>query len=73
MSNPLRLHGPQPAKLLCPWDPLGKNTGVGYHDLLQGIFPTQGLSLHLLGLLCWQAGSLPLAPLGKTLRPDTDK
>ena len=23
-------------------DSLGKNTGVGYHALLQGIFPTQG-------------------------------
>ena len=29
-------------KLLCPWDILGKNTGVGCHFLLQGIFPTQG-------------------------------
>ena len=25
-----------------------KNTGVGYHALLQGIFPTQGSNLHLL-------------------------
>ena len=25
-------------------DSLGKNTGVGCHDLLQGIFPTQGLN-----------------------------
>ena len=24
-----------PAKLLCPWDSLGKNTGVGCHFLLQ--------------------------------------
>ena len=23
-----------------PWDSLGKNTGVGYHSLLQGLFPT---------------------------------
>jgi len=30
-----------------------------------GIFPTQGLNLHLLHLLHWQAGSLPLAPPGK--------
>ena len=29
-------------KLLCPWDFLGKSTGVGCHFLLQGIFPTQG-------------------------------
>ena len=32
----------QPTRLLCPWDSLGKNTGVGCHALLQGIFPTQG-------------------------------
>ena len=25
-----------------PWNSVGKNTGVGYHSLLQGIFPTQG-------------------------------
>ena len=30
-----------PGRLLCPWDSLGKNTGVGCHILLQGIFPTQ--------------------------------
>ena len=30
----------------------GKNTGVGCHFLLQGIFPTQGLNPHLLH---WQA------------------
>ena len=30
--------------------------------LPQGIFPTQGLNLHLLCLLHWQACSLPLAP-----------
>ena len=29
-------------------DSPGKNTGVGYHALLQGIFPTQGLSPALL-------------------------
>ena len=32
----------QPARLLCPWDFPGKNTGVCCHFLLQGIFPTQG-------------------------------
>ena len=40
--------GLQPAKLLCPWDFPGKNTGVGCHFLLQGIFPTQGLNPRLL-------------------------
>ena len=29
----------------CPWDSPGKNTGVGCHALLQGIFPTQAVSL----------------------------
>ena len=31
-----------PVRLLCPWDSPGKNTGVGCHSLLQGIFLTQG-------------------------------
>ena len=35
-------HGLQPARLFSPWDFPGKNTKVGYHFLLQGIFPTQG-------------------------------
>ena len=30
------------------WNSPGKNTGVGSHSLLQGIFPIQGLSLSLL-------------------------
>ena len=34
----------------------------GFHFLLQGIFPAQGLNLSPLPLLHWQAGSLPLAP-----------
>ena len=38
----LWLYGLQPARLLCPWDSPGKNTGVGCHFLLQGILPTQG-------------------------------
>ena len=36
-----------PARVLCPWDFPGKNTGVGCHFLLQGIFPTQGSNLCL--------------------------
>ena len=46
------------------WDSPGKNTGVGCHALLQGIFLTQGSNPHLLCLVHWQAGSLPLAPPG---------
>ena len=51
-----------PHQLLSPWNSPGKNTGVGCCALLQGIFLTQGSNLHLLHLLHWQAGSLPLMP-----------
>ena len=52
-------------RLLCPWDSPGKNTGVGCHFLLQGIFLTQGSNPSLLHLLHAQADSLPLVPPGK--------
>ena len=35
-------------RILCPWDSSGKNTGVGSHSLLQGIFPNQKLNFGLL-------------------------
>ena len=63
-SDSLRPHGLLPARLLCPWDYPGKNTRVGCHFLLQGIFLTQVPNLHLCCLLHWQAGSLPLSHLG---------
>ena len=62
MSNSLWPHWLYPARLLCPWNSLGKNTGVGCHALLQGIFPTQGSNPDLLHL---QADSLPSEPPGK--------
>ena len=46
-------------------DSPGKNTGVGCHFLLQGIFPTQRPNWHLLCLLHWQVGSLPVVLPGK--------
>ena len=42
----------------------GKHTGVVFHFLLQGIFPTQGSNLCLLCLLYRQADSLPLSHQG---------
>ena len=33
------------ARLLCPWDSPGKNTGVGWCAFHQGIFLTQGWNL----------------------------
>ena len=57
------------ARLLCPWDSPGKNTGVSCHALLQWTFPTHGSNPCLLHLMHWQAGSLPLVPLGKPPSP----
>ena len=67
VSDSLWPHGLWHTRLLCPWDSLGKNTGVGCHALLQGTFLAPGSNLHLLCLLHWQAGSLPLVPSGKPL------
>ena len=47
MSDSLRPHGLYPTRFFRPWDSPGKNTGVGCHLLLQGIFPTQGSNLDL--------------------------
>ena len=41
MSDSLRPHVLESARFLCPWNSPGKNTRVGSHSLLQGIFPTQ--------------------------------
>ena len=53
-------HGLWPARPLCPRASPGKNIAVGCCALLQGIFPTQGLSPSHFCLLHWQAGSLRL-------------
>ena len=44
----LWFHELEPARLLCPWNFPGKNTGAGCHFLLQGIFPPPGLKQGLL-------------------------
>ena len=46
------LMGCSPPGFSCPWDSPGKNTGVGFHALLQEIFLTQGLNLGLLHCRC---------------------
>ena len=58
--------------------------GFSVHEILQarvlewvampsskGFSPTKGSNMYLLCLLHWQAGSLPLAPPGKPLLPQT--
>ena len=54
MSNSFRPHELQPARLLCPWDSSGKNTGIGCHAFLQGTFPTQESNQPLLS--SWTVG-----------------
>ena len=54
MSDSVRPHRQQPIRLPRPWDSPGKNTGVGCHFLLQGIFPAHGLNPHVLH---WQGDS----------------
>ena len=51
MPYSLQPNGLQLTMLLCSRDSPGKNTGVGCHFLLQGIFPTQGSNP---GFLHWR-------------------
>ena len=48
MSDSLWPLGLYPARLPCPWNSPGKNNGMGWQSLLQGIFPTQGSNPGLL-------------------------
>ena len=64
MSNSFRPY----ARLPCPWDSSGKNSGVGCRAFLHMIFPTQRSNPRGLHLLNWQVGSLPLVPPGKLLK-----
>ena len=72
ISDSLRPHGLQPTRLLGPWDYSKKNTGVGTHSLLQGIFLTEGSNPSLLHcrqiLYCLNfQGSQAIIRLGKRM------
>ena len=60
----LRPQWRQPARLLCPWDFPERILELVYHPLFQGIFPTQGLNLHLLRCR-WFFTAEPLSKLIK--------
>ena len=62
----LQRYGPQPPRILCPWDSPVRNTGVGCHVLLQGVFLTQGLNLRLLSLLHCRQVLYPQSHLGSS-------
>ena len=55
VSDSLQPHGLSPARLLCPWDSPGKNTGVGCHVLLglgdPGVHVSAGSLSN--GRVCW--------------------
>ena len=66
----LQPHGPQPSRLLCPWDSPGENNGVGCHFLFQGIFSIQWSNPCFFCLLHWQVDSSSLMPPGKPTKWD---
>ena len=49
MSDSFQPYGLQPARLLCPWDSPGKNTGLGCCALLQGILKKEVSEFMALG------------------------
>ena len=65
----LASHGLYPTRLFWPWDFPGRNTGVGCHSLLQGIFLTPDSNSCLQH---WQADSFTSEPLGKPEIPNTE-
>ena len=48
VSDSVQPYGLRPARRLSSWDSSGKNTRVGCHALLQGIFPDPGIKPHLI-------------------------
>ena len=62
VSDSLRPRGLYPGRPLCPWNSPGRNTGVGCHLLLQGIFPTQESNQKVSDIPCTAGGLFTLAP-----------
>ena len=70
LCNPMDL---QPTRLLCPWGCSGRNSGVGCHFLLQGIFPTQGSNLGLLSLPALAGGFFTASAKGYVILMKVEK
>ena len=76
----LTLHDPMecspPSPLKCPWDFPSKNTRMGCHFLLQGIFPTQRSNLgflHCRQILCHQSHQESQFHSGNESNTDTQR
>ena len=54
VSASLRPHGLQPVRLFCPWGFPGKNTGVGCHFIVQGIFQGIEPTISCISCIGWQ-------------------
>ena len=65
MSDSLWPYDNKPTRLLCTWNSPEKDTEVGSHSLLQGIFLTQGSNL---GLLYWRQILYNLSYQGSRLK-----
>ena len=68
MSDSVRPHRQQPTRLLCPWDSPGKNTGVGWHFLLQHACTHAKVLPPCLTLWLPPGSSWPRESLGKNTR-----
>ena len=69
--SPVRLCDPMDCSTsgpLCPWDSLGKNTGVGCHFIFQEIFPHPGVEPVSPTSLELQVDSLPLSHQGNWVK-----
>ena len=49
-SDSLQSLGPEPTRVFCSWNSPRKDTGVGCHFFLQGIFPVSGIKPQSLAL-----------------------
>ena len=71
VSNSFRPYGVWSAWLFCPRDSPNKNTGVGCHALLQGIFLTQGSNPHqtqeIFHISCTVSKVFTTEPLAKSI------
>ena len=65
----LQPHGLKPARLFCPWDLPGKNTGVGCHYPSPGDLPNPGIQS---GSPALQVDSLPPEPSVKREHYNTE-
>ena len=73
VSDSLRPHGPQPTRLLHPWDFPGKSTGVGCHCLLHNPLLVAEFLVHLPSFSTGGQELSLLVPKQYLLNPWTDE